>query len=359
MAQAKILLVDDIPDNIRALFNFLSRRQFHVLVAQDGESTLHIAENEHPDIILLDVMMPGMDGFETCELLKHNPQTIEIPVIFMTALTESVDKVKAFKVGAVDYITKPVNQEEILARLHTHLSFSRLQRELRARNEQLDSFAYILTHGLKNPLRQLVSDCQALQARQPGIPAELAEMISRNAGKAGEKVEALLLLAELARPGEVASEQLDMRAIVARARQRLQAELVRAGGEIREPARWLEAVGHAPWVEEIWFHYLRNALKYGNPPLNLELGCEMAAQDERIRFWVEVRRAGRQAALSPLFTGVFMDHPEDLGLYLANQIAARLNGQAGVEDTPGGACRFYFCLPTLAATAEESQNPGT
>jgi len=120
--QTTILIVDDIPENISTLFHFLDANNFEVLVARDGESALELIEYEQPSLILLDVMMPGIDGFETCKRLKANAKTQDIPIIFMTALSETVDKLKGFKLGAVDYITKPIKQEEVLARINIHLT---------------------------------------------------------------------------------------------------------------------------------------------------------------------------------------------------------------------------------------------
>ncbi|GAK54052.1 response regulator receiver sensor signal transduction histidine kinase [Candidatus Moduliflexus flocculans] len=120
-----ILAVDDHPANLNLLFDLLSDAGFDLLVAQSGESALSRAEKTTPDIILLDVMMPGLDGFETCRRLKANPHTQKIPVIFMTALSDTVDKVTGFELGAVDYITKPIQAEEVLARVRTHLTIQR------------------------------------------------------------------------------------------------------------------------------------------------------------------------------------------------------------------------------------------
>jgi len=132
-----ILIVDDNPNNLGALFKFLSDSGFKVLVATDGGTALEQIEYVQHDLILLDIMMPEMDGFETCRRLKENPATQEIPVIFMTALSETVDKVKGFKLGAVDYITKPIQHEEVLVRVETHLTIRNLQKKLEDKNQHL------------------------------------------------------------------------------------------------------------------------------------------------------------------------------------------------------------------------------
>ena len=135
--QFTILVIDDNPTNLGVIVDYLETKNFTVLVAQDGESGLKRASYAHPDLILLDVLMPGMDGFETCRQLKQNAVTCEIPVIFMTALSNTEDKVKGFVVGAVDYVTKPVQQEELLARIQVHLKLQELSRALEEKNQLL------------------------------------------------------------------------------------------------------------------------------------------------------------------------------------------------------------------------------
>jgi PAS domain S-box-containing protein len=132
-----IVIADDKPTNLGVLFEFLTDSGFRVLVAQDGESAIQKVEYAHPDLILLDVMMPGIDGFETCRRLKANPLTQHIPVIFMTALSDQEDKVKGFNLGAVDYVTKPIQHEEVKARVTTHLMLRNLQKKLQEQNLQL------------------------------------------------------------------------------------------------------------------------------------------------------------------------------------------------------------------------------
>jgi signal transduction histidine kinase len=131
-----ILLVDDNPTNLKVLFEAIGGYGWKALMATDGESAIEQAEYAQPDLILLDVMMPGIDGFETCRRLKANPITENIPIIFMTALSETTDKVKGLEIGAVDYITKPFQKEEVIARLKLHLKLSLLTRNLEQQVEQ-------------------------------------------------------------------------------------------------------------------------------------------------------------------------------------------------------------------------------
>jgi two-component system nitrate/nitrite sensor histidine kinase NarX len=134
-----ILIVDDNPHTLNMLFKMLQRVGYEVMVAQDGPSTLERIESFKPDLILLDVMMPGMDGFEVAAHLKAREASWDIPIIFLTALNETANIVKGFEVGGVDYLTKPISIEEALARINTHLSLHKLQNRLRTRTQELVS----------------------------------------------------------------------------------------------------------------------------------------------------------------------------------------------------------------------------
>ncbi|MBT3606302.1 MAG: response regulator, partial [Candidatus Latescibacteria bacterium] len=152
----RILIVDDTIKNIQVLGTILRGESYLTNVAQDGLKALEIVSLVRPDLILLDIMMPELDGFETCKRLKDNPDTRDIPVVFLTAKTEIDDMVHGFELGAVDYITKPFNPTELLARVRTHLQVYHLQEELR---HQLGENARLkreqeafLRHELKNNL---------------------------------------------------------------------------------------------------------------------------------------------------------------------------------------------------------------
>ncbi len=146
----KILIVDDEPNNLDVLRNSLREAGFKVLVAKNGETALKQVDYIKPDLILLDVMMPdGIDGFETCHRLKKNKVIKDIPIIFLTAKTETVDKIKGLEVGAVDYITKPFNIEEIVARVKTHITIHNLQKCLEKKNVQLEQANQQLQEEIK------------------------------------------------------------------------------------------------------------------------------------------------------------------------------------------------------------------
>ncbi|MGF1480745.1 MAG: response regulator [Cyanophyceae cyanobacterium] len=132
-----ILIVDDTPTNLEMLLDFLEHSGFKVVVSEEGESAIELAEYAPPDLILLDILMPGIDGFETCRRLKRRPATQDIPIIFMTALSDRLNRVKGLNLGAVDYITKPLEHEEVLARVNIHLRLQNLTKKLSQQNAHL------------------------------------------------------------------------------------------------------------------------------------------------------------------------------------------------------------------------------
>ncbi|MGH6626569.1 MAG: response regulator [Burkholderiaceae bacterium] len=134
-----VLIVDDVPDNLSVLHDALDESGYTVLVATGGEAALQRAAQALPDIVLLDAMMPGMDGFEVAKRLKAAPQTAHIPIIFMTGLTETEHLVAALEAGGVDYVTKPIKPKEVLARMHVHMQGAREKRQTR---NALDAFGY-------------------------------------------------------------------------------------------------------------------------------------------------------------------------------------------------------------------------
>ncbi|HQV31511.1 MAG TPA: hybrid sensor histidine kinase/response regulator [Calditrichia bacterium] len=172
LEEALILIVDDTPKNIQLLGSVLKQYGFRVAIAVNGKQTLEFIQKRQPDLILLDVMMPDMDGFTVCEAIKKNPDTAEIPVIFLTAKTENEDKLRGFEVGGADYIAKPFQSEEVIARVNTHLKLKRTTEILRDNAQNLEemlaertaqliqserhaAFSLLvegIIHNLKNPL---------------------------------------------------------------------------------------------------------------------------------------------------------------------------------------------------------------
>lgn len=148
-----ILIVDDNTNNLKVLSKILRNAGFEIAIASAGKQALEQIEYEHPALIILDIMMPDLDGFELCRLLKENPATQEIPIIFMTALSETIHKVKGLSIGAVDYITKPFQAQEVIARVQLHLKLRELTRSLNEKNQELST----TLEQLKTAQKQIIA----------------------------------------------------------------------------------------------------------------------------------------------------------------------------------------------------------
>ncbi|MCK4464557.1 MAG: response regulator, partial [Bacteroidales bacterium] len=132
-----VLIVDDTPKNIQVIGSILMEQKYRISVAKNGREALKVVKDVKPDIILLDIMMPELDGFETCKQLKESPETRDIPVIFLTAKIETEDIVKAFELGAVDYVIKPFNAKELLVRVNTHLDLKYAHEKIKKSEQEL------------------------------------------------------------------------------------------------------------------------------------------------------------------------------------------------------------------------------
>jgi len=171
---ALIMMVDDRPANLSVLSELLCACGFKISVAEDGESALEQLQYVQPDLILLDVLMPHLDGFTTCRWLKERPKTQDIPVIFMTALTDTVEKVKGFKLGAVDYITKLFQQEEVLARVSTHSALQQLKARLKESEARLRAH-HRQRHGRDHRGRRCRPHPPLQLRRRAGVPLARAK----------------------------------------------------------------------------------------------------------------------------------------------------------------------------------------
>jgi signal transduction histidine kinase len=161
--ETKVLIIEDNIINVTILLEQLNICGYKTLIAENGEIGIKRAIFAQPDLILLDIMMPGIDGYETCRQLKMNPKTKDIPVIFVTALTATKSRVKGFKYGAVDYITKPFHQEEVIARIHTHLTIQEQKKKLEELNRTKDKFFSIIAHDLRGAFMPLVGSSSLLE----------------------------------------------------------------------------------------------------------------------------------------------------------------------------------------------------
>ena len=162
----RILIVDDRPLNIQVIGMILRKKGFLISIAGSGNQALKIIEQNPPDLILLDILMPDMDGYEVCCRLKENSATREIPVIFMSALTDNADRVKGLRLGAVDYISKPVEPEVLLVRINTHLKVKSLYKELEEINTKLEENVRIRTMELTRKNEALEREIEILKERE-------------------------------------------------------------------------------------------------------------------------------------------------------------------------------------------------
>ncbi len=175
LQDATVLAVDDTPANLIALDSLLSMYGVNVLTAPSGEVALKMIREQTPDLILLDVLMDGIDGFETCVKIKSFEPASRVPIIFITSLIETAEKIKGFKCGAVDYIEKPFNQDEVLARVKTHLLLRRLRHELEKQNEELEIRVHERTEELTMALAELEKLKNNLQQENSYLKEEIEE----------------------------------------------------------------------------------------------------------------------------------------------------------------------------------------
>jgi signal transduction histidine kinase len=365
--KGEILIVDDTPVNLRLLAQILTKRGYEVRAVLNGARALASVQASPPDLILLDIMMPEMDGYEVCQYLKANEETREIPVIFISALEDTEDKVKAFEVGGVDYVTKPFQLAEVLARVETHLALRRsnaeLERhvhelarsngELQARNEELDAFAHTVAHDIRNPVNNILGLAFLLKEHYADMTAVEREKFVQSLTQVSQKIDAIikaLLLLAGVRKEEVQLQPLDMAGIVAETQNRFGNLIEEYKAEIVPPQTWPVALGYAPWVEEVWANYLSNSIKYGGRPPRVEIGAEVEANN-MVRFWVRDNGPGiepeEQARLFTPFERLGRLNIEGygLGLSIVRRIVEKFGGQVGVKSEPGQGSVFSFTLP--------------
>jgi DNA-binding response OmpR family regulator len=363
---ATLLIVDDKPQNLRLISDFLAEQGFELMLARSGAQALEKVRMEPPDLVLLDLRMPEMDGFEVCRRLKADPETTELPVIFMTAVDDTAHKVEGFSLGAVDYITKPIQREELVARIRHHLQLHRLQLQLSAqsedlahKNQELEAYGRTIAHSLKTPLASAARFLEILHKFKAGnLSDEQRHLVAQALsalGMAGQVVESLLLLAMVSQQ-DVHLRQLDMASLVGQALRQLADLQARTGAQVRLPQSWPRAMGYAPWVGEVWINLLSNAFKYGGSPPKVEVGGE--SDGVHVRFYVRdngepLSREDSERVFVP-FTRLQQERAEGhgLGLTTVQRIVSRLGGTVGVQPAPTGGNEFHFTL--LAAFGRDA-----
>lgn len=365
--QGDILLVDDAVDSMRFLTSILTDHGYSVRCASSGPLALAAVQEKTPDLILLDVRMPGMDGYAVCERLKADERTRSVPVLFISALDNIADKVRGFQAGAVDYIAKPYQFEEVLARIATHLTLRNLQADLRKQIDErdlliaeLDAYAHTVAHDLRNPAHLVLAWSEVMTNAAQNDAAldevrELAGYISAGANRIVNIIDSLLLLATV-RSAEVRITDLNMAAIVAQAMERLGPELEAYRAEIVLPDNWPVARGYEPWVEEVWVNYLSNAIKYGgrpdaDPPEPSIVRVGATREGDVVCYWVQDNGPGiapeDQDTLFLPFSrlGQSSHSGYGLGLSIVRRIVARLGGRVALNSASGRGSTFIFTLP--------------
>lgn len=362
-APATLLVVDDNPVNLQLLFKFLSTSGYRVLVAEDGESAIGQAVETRPDLILMDVLLPGMSGFETTRALQEREATAGIPVIFLTALSRTSDKIEGFRAGGVDYLTKPLQFEEVLARIRVHLEIRRLQDELESTNRELterdrrrDRLLSIIAHDLKSPMATFVNATRDLSRRSPHDPAfgEMLAALSERAERMNGFLETLL---------EWSRIQLDS-SIETRTRFELDELIGRVLDHVADAAsakeihlrsdvqKRVEIEQNRTALQMVLINLATNAIKF--TPRDGSVGIR--AREEEGVVTLEVHDTGvgiEPERLEKLFeghkqvrrTGTAGEQGAGLGLMLSRDLVAWMRGTLTVDSTPERGSVFTIRLP--------------
>jgi len=380
-AKPTVLIVDDTPANIAILAEHLGSQGLMVMVAQDGEEAVERACFAKPDLVLLDVMMPGIGGFEACRRLKSFPETKDIPVIFMTALSDISDKMTAYSVGGVDYVTKPFHTDEVLARVNAHLSLRAMQRELASQNQQLqqeiavrcaaeqvlarrteelarsnaelEQLAYVASHDLQEPLRMITSYLQLIEKRyKDKIDTDATEFIEFAVDGAKRMQKLIDDLLAYSRLGSRAKpfQSTSCATIVKDAIQSLLAAVEESGAQItcgNLPA----VVGDQAQLTHLFQNLIANAIKFRrsqSPHVHIDV------EDTGESWCFSVRDNG--IGIAPeYFERIFVmfqrlhsrsTYPgTGIGLALCKRIVEHHHGRIWVESVPEEGSVFKFTLP--------------
>lgn len=378
-----VLVVDDTAANVAVLAEHLSANGLEIIVAQNGEESVERARFAKPDLILLDIMMPGIDGFETCRRLKASQETRDIPVIFMTALSDIGDKVTAYEVGGVDYITKPFHVEEVLARVNAHLSLQAMQRmmvaqnrllqkeiaarsaaedvlarqtkELARSNTELEQLAYVASHDLQEPLRMITSYLQLLDQRYTNrIDADASEFIAfavDGAKRMQTLIDDLLTYSRLGSRAKLL-QPTSCADVVSDALRYLSAAIEKSGANV-VCGNLPTVMGDATQLTQLFQNLIANAIKFSEEKT---LVIRIDAEDAGSAWCVSVRDNG--IGIAPeYFERIFVmfqrlhtraKYPgTGIGLALCKRIVDHHQGRIWVESEIGQGSVFKFTLPKV------------
>jgi len=310
ISSGMVLIVDDTPKNLQLLGETLEGKGYQVVAAMSGAQALAVLEVEHVDVILLDVMMPEMDGFEVCKRLKQNPHTHHIPVIFLTAKTEQDDIIQGLQLGAVDYVTKPFNLTELLVRVRTHLELKLSRDLLAAQSKELQSInaelrhtietknrmLSVVSHDLKNPLATMLAASSMLKdditkrsdgTKKDSFKDDSVELVDIIAG-AGKRMQGLVQEILDAAALEMGKMQLhpalfDVQQLLEAVMQEYKPALEkkRQHVHLQVPAEPTVMLADVRRVRQVLDNLLSNAIKYSPPGKAIALAIERTSSTVR------------------------------------------------------------------------------
>lgn len=366
LAGSRVLIVDDNSANLGILYNYLDRAGFEAFVAQTGEKAVDLAKSQLPDIILLDVMLPGIDGFEACRRIKQDPDTRDIPVIFISALSEVEDKVEGFEVGGVDYIPKPFQQEEVLARTRAHLTIKRQREELNELNAMKDRFISIIAHDLKGPFSGFLGVADLIiEAGESGdmdTLREIADSLRDSAEKTYNLLESLLQWARQNKT-QCNPQVLDAYPQVYETVQ-LFIQGARQKGvtlDMRVPQD-LRILADRGMFDTILRNLINNAVKFtdegGTVTISAEAGdgmAEFSVSDTGIGMPEDQKSELFRIDSKVQHRGTRGETGTGLGLLLVRDYVERHGGSIDVESAPDEGSTFHFTIPLGGPDAGDAE----
>ncbi len=356
LINSRILVVDDITKNLQVVGTVLRNQGYKVMAAASGAEALKCVRAQLPDLILLDLMMPEMDGLEVCRRLKADPATSQIPVVFLTASNEMEHLVQGFEVGAVDYVTKPFNPPELLARVRTHLELKHARERLREMNDEKNEFMGIAAHDLRNPLGAITGYAEILieemESLRPSVPepgaravreaGECAGRIRETSRRMAEMVQNLLDANRIER-GEM---QLNLAPTDIGSALNSVVETQRAHATAKQQTIHLESESTPVLVlvdpsvtVQIVENLVSNAVKYSPPGKDIFVrlkkhvqGVRVEVQDQGPGLSAEDQKKlfGKFARLSAKPTGG--EHSTGLGLSIVKKMVEAMNGKVWCES---------------------------
>ncbi len=355
-----ILIVDDTPDNLRVLSAMLTNRGFEVRKALNGQRAIISVQSEPPDLILLDIKMPEMDGYEVCRKLKADPQTCEVPIIFISALDDALDKVRAFAAGGVDYVTKPFQEAEVLARIEHQLRIQRLQHQLIEQNEELtrsnrelEQFAYVVSHDLQQPLQSVTGFVKLLLLKYQDNLDEMAHDYLNRIHDAGSRMQRLIQdLLAYARVGKQDHEfyQVDCNDVLKQVQANLQVAIAEKQVDLsHDPLPTV--MGNETQLIQLFQNLISNGIKFVKPDVTPRIHISVAQADNHWFIGVSDNGIGIPAEHVGRIFEIFQrvhsasSYPgTGIGLATCKKIVEIHGGQIWVESQPGVGTTFYFTL---------------